>query len=460
MAQLLLECHSFRDGQTRTAIVASAADAHKTAITRSSNECDDALAIVRGFLKIDGGLSRLLQRVRYYEEGSTGWTELLWRLVELREPALGIDRLKELAKIMHFADISNNSRVLVFDRIAAKFPDVRFEVPNSWQDAIVLLADYTAEKMPAPLLLAQALGVQCELSTRHRLDKWLREAAKAAGLNSVRVRRNYPAKASAGKVVLTFEIWRGDVEPDKGYSASAFLSNGVSFENMGGGEYEDEKKLKLWVAGQLRDPRLAQRKPVLEFMLSDDLLSLDVDRWPVVPEEEDSLPLGLVYPLVIRSRWRLRDPIAAQFSEDWHHWWSRLRKNGCGMMRWVETPQGSEPNALYAELRNGKHCSVGFGFPSKSKPALSLFGRALRAGAPVLIWTRRDTGARVEDERELRSLVTGKLEDLPTKLLGKRLDAARAGGNDSGFYVSLLRDDPKRLLDGGREHLLTNEQLR
>jgi hypothetical protein len=182
----------------------------------------------------------------------------------------------------------------------------------------------------------------------------------------------------------------------------------------------------------------------LEFILPEEMFGEEFDRWPQYHDDIKSTPLGLIYPVVLRSRWRLRDPRAARHWADWEHWWDVLTTIGCSQMHWIGTPRDIRPDALYASLANGTPCGVGFGFAPRAKTALDLFGRALRAGAPILVWSRKTGASEAVARSELNSLVAGDVRTLPHRLLKRRRDAASKQGDDFGHNIAVIWDDSDR----------------
>ena len=460
LAVALLRCASFRDGQTRAAYASRSLAPH-AAPPRAASQEADAEAIVAACANVDGALSRLLIGVRRVEEGTEDWADLLWLVVGLKGPPLSVALLKRLAGIAENARPWKDALGAAFARAATRWPDANFEAPASWQDAVALLADHCAAGgVPGPLLLAIELAR--ELPRGHAsLEAWIADAEAETGVKAPA--RSMTPKAKVPVVTLEFEVFRGTIQPDRGFTASSFLSVGPITENLGSRECGTERELKEWVARQIGyaagDPRfVTAASKRIEFLLPDDLFGLDVDLWPLEPSKTGSLPIGLLYPVVVRSRWRARDPSAAKHAEDWRRWWRRLERTGCKTMHWTGSALASQPDSLFAVLKREEHCSVAFGFPSRGKPAMNLFGRALMAGAPVVVWSRRELSAHLNAEQDLRKWVAGRLKGLPDRLLKRRLAAREADKDDIGFHISLLCDEPGRTRPPGA--LLNDELLR
>ncbi|WP_326958153.1 VMAP-C domain-containing protein [Amycolatopsis sp. NBC_01286] len=192
----------------------------------------------------------------------------------------------------------------------------------------------------------------------------------------------------------------------------------------------------------------------LDFILSRDLLHLDVDQWQWEVETSIPEPLGCHFPMGVRSLERMK-------ARKWHRAW---------YVRWKELKAqagGGGPIALESgfwsprdEARNLRELTAWF----EAKPDLVAFvlsepprpftvesdeiAVGLRAGFPVMVWHREDCRSE-EFSHTVKELLHA--ED-PHHLLERlrliRLSAFAEGpeGSHVGSRLAILWDDPERMV--------------
>ena len=192
---------------------------------------------------------------------------------------------------------------------------------------------------------------------------------------------------------------------------------------------------------------------VIEFVLPESLLNLPVDQWRTGPEA-DARPVGIYYPVVVRSLEHRPDP---SLRWRWAEHLPPLRGDaqvgsqddaGVAPRAIVRVPSGdlvSRRRDWVEELRSIADGAVPF-LDNADPPHLRA---AVRAGVPVLLWSR-EPGSRPADARLLRTLGEGSLRDLPAKVMNLRREAAVSEASDHvGRHVTLLWDDPTRPVETG-----------
>lgn len=200
----------------------------------------------------------------------------------------------------------------------------------------------------------------------------------------------------------------------------------------------------------------------LEFVLSGELLNLDVDQWPWERDSPVAVPIGCRYSVVLRDLRRMR-------TKKWHRLWLR---------RWqLLANQLSRGGALAADAgywstsndeRGLREIVAAF---EKEADLLALvlsepprlwsdgggeIGMALRVGVPLILWDRNDC---TSDGfvTTARGLLYGRSPgELLDRVKAARVNAFSLGTetHHAGSSLSLLWDDPNRQVVPGPEFSL------
>jgi hypothetical protein len=184
----------------------------------------------------------------------------------------------------------------------------------------------------------------------------------------------------------------------------------------------------------------------VEFVLPWNLLNAPVDAWRKEIDSDWPTPLGMDYPIVVRSLDRLR---SRQWHRQWHARWRRVLPDAEAVPFWSR-PVGTEyPVRLEAELKADE---VTAALVLSEPPVPGSIGQlevraALRAGVPIVIWHRTDCGAPFREA--VAALFRGEgLARLPTRARELRQQAWRQEPQHRethlGRHLTLLWDDPDR----------------
>ncbi|MBH5333616.1 hypothetical protein IHE55_01850 [Streptomyces pactum] len=193
----------------------------------------------------------------------------------------------------------------------------------------------------------------------------------------------------------------------------------------------------------------------LEFLLAAEDLDLPVHLWLRDADTDVPVPLGMAYPVVVRSLERSRNPL-------WRRWWrSRWRMMDGAPERCrqlvvdgtdPETAVPGEPQALVARLvADPCVVSLVLGAP----PGRTVRGghqarAAWTAGLPVIIWDRRDrrSDELVEEFGQFTAGSGGSLARLRDGVTKLRVEAHTVDSavreQHLGRHVVLCWDDPTR----------------
>lgn len=280
---------------------------------------------------------------------------------------------------------------------------------------------------PPPLLifvddLAHAIGG----NTGAGLHRWIDDVAARLDVPRVDVRRLCQAagrrRAELAALWLMVHLEPDRADPDR-YFMSALLMRHDRTERV---LHRDDVARTLPELSRELDDVLAAVpdgldeqpwNPMIEFVLPRRLLGEPVDEWEF-GRSGFALPLGLRYPVVVRSLDRMRNP--------GHHadWWRksrRLTETGHRVnpdaLHCLEPPRDQRPDSarvLFARLTGHEQvvCLAVPHPPDASVPMASdPFEAGLAAGLPAVLWAREPV-----DPDEFFHLVRTVLADVPLEI--------------------------------------------
>jgi hypothetical protein len=196
----------------------------------------------------------------------------------------------------------------------------------------------------------------------------------------------------------------------------------------------------------------------LEFLLPNFLINLSVDQWRMGP-----VTLGVQYEVVVRSLTRFTE--LAGTHPRWQDKWTRARRaeffslDGepatvrlADAVSWLtERDAAQDPDQVYVTLirSDGPVCLLLTQPPAPDHDKALMV--ALRAGIPVLLWSRSPaadlagglSGLLADDGSSFR------MPDLPRRVLAFRRSSAGHGADDQDLArnLTLLYDDAGRVLE-------------
>ncbi|GHA68254.1 hypothetical protein ACIQRS_10290 [Streptomyces termitum] len=280
-------------------------------------------------------------------------------------------------------------------------------------------------------------------------------AALGAPLAALRAELGRAPAAQPAPACLVVQLCRSGMDPDR-YLLSHWrqLRPGPWRPERG----EDRLVTLAEVAGAV--DRLVQRteeewaartgRPVLEFILPFHLLNQELE-WPApAPGTDLPEPLGLVYPVVLRSLDRMR---AKAHHRKWRNRWQQLLDSPDTACHWDTADRRDHDAVRWSSelVADESLIAVALAAPPVQRPGTrSSLEVALRAGVPTVFWDRRPQPA-ADFRKRARKLLKGKAVDLPQRvqLLRKEAATATAGQRDThvGRHLAVLFDDPDRLVD-------------
>lgn len=183
----------------------------------------------------------------------------------------------------------------------------------------------------------------------------------------------------------------------------------------------------------------------LELILPRELLHVRVEEWVIESDTDVPTPLGLKYPLVLRSLERMR-------RADWHRElrgrWNHIGDEAVGEATYWCRPGGESisqlEQALTSERRLVSMVLSGSPVQPDAPSRVDELVVGLRTGLPVLIWDRESCEHQMFKEG-VRRLMQGDLTELPERVKSVRASATDPRGHDHGHLVVLL-DNPEHLV--------------
>ncbi|MFD9735642.1 hypothetical protein [Umezawaea sp. NPDC059074] len=340
---------------------------------------------------------------------------------------------------------------------------------STYLDAFSLLETLNArpDGLPKPMVLIEHLAAKARPDIALELHRWTSQQAELTGLTDELTAaradiRNAKAPITSSRELhgyLVFSLQR------IGTSGNSFelvhwrqlgLQNGW-FPHRAAEFVGDLVAVKYQVAALIEhiEGHWSEFEPTyrVEFVLSAELLNLDVDQWPW--ETDPLLPqlLGTRYSVVVRSLERMG---TQKWHREWRARWRELtaQLEGTGVITEESTCWGGDvsPSGLRrltaAFDRRPTAVSLVLGSPPRAESS----GRdeiavALRAGAPMILWHREDCDhGFVRTARELLHL--GGESHLLERVRLARADAFadEPEGEHRARALTLLYDDPHRMV--------------
>jgi hypothetical protein len=316
--------------------------------------------------------------------------------------------------------------------------------------------------LPKPLVFVEYLATRVRFELASELRGWADRQASRFGviteLQNVRRRLGHeplpvPSPKSHAYLVL---LLRPEGPSGERYRLSHWLQLDVS-----DGWHPDRGtdfvgglagvRLKVAELAERTAEAWARYEPRIhvEFILSVELLNLEVDQWQWETESIVPEPVGCRFSVVVRSLDRMK-------SGKWHGpWRSRWRE----LQRQLEEDGMIAPGACHqpesGDLwkltsvfeRDARLVSLVLADPPEkggSGEGQVLVG--LRAGIPVIVWHRRDCGSR-QFLDTVKELFRGDSDgNLLQRARFVRASALAEGADHVGKHLTILWDDPERIV--------------
>lgn len=408
------------------------------------------------------GLAALLDVVSELDGGSVELREVV-RLVAERDahdmwPEEERERLFSLLSGMIFKDF-----VDVYHQVAgANAPALPAE--TTYRAVFLTLETLNADAtgIPLPILFVEYLahGRRPELSAE--LRRWVdRQASRLDVITELRrLRRDFrapaPGPAPNDPAYLVLSLRRFGLSAEQ-YQLSHWsqIDLAEGWHPLRGEDFVgslDEVKRKVALLIEEVETRWAKFQPDIriEFLLSGELLNLDVDQWPwEVESPVPSAPIGCRYSFAIRSLERMRQ---GAWHRSWHTRWNvlaaQLQQYGAIEEESAQRAVGVDGiRSLVADFESNKELvSLTLSAPPDGSPTGGVeVAVGVRAGVPIMVWHRED--CRSEEFRmAAHEVLHGGSGDVLQRLKTLRTTAYRSPGAHVGRHMAVMWDDPRRPL--------------
>lgn len=185
-----------------------------------------------------------------------------------------------------------------------------------------------------------------------------------------------------------------------------------------------------------------------EFFLPIELLSWDIDAWPVW--DNDFVTLGARYPITVRMVERLLEPQKQKVCAD--SWQSYLQQPPDDDFHFlIDDAKYSRLRPLYAKLRQGNPISLGVRLPLDAMTnGQDIFRVLLEVGTPVAVWSRSTEQLCARSRCKIEEMVTQHVrqDNVAKAAFDLRLDAFAQEDEDSshpGTHLLHMVDNPSRI---------------
>ncbi|WP_007516498.1 effector-associated domain 2-containing protein [Pseudofrankia saprophytica] len=316
--------------------------------------------------------------------------------------------------------------------------------------------------LPPYLAFLDQVGVLLTPAITNQVGRFLRRQVNGAGLADQLADAHGRRTAQVGLVHLILQFERSELVDGQVEMTCWRQWPGIEgFEPCGTrlGSNDDLEAMAEDAIGELEE-LLAEGEQLvaLEFILPRPLLDLPVEHWRTENDTTLPRPIGLRYPVVLRSLERQR---RRRGQREWRLRWRALTKGATGFAHCDAFGVGGgehDHDRLQTRfLREDAMVALVLSGPPREDLAASELDIALNCGVPVVVWHR---GSRTEDaiaaaiQAFLGSATGGAgLTDLRERARRLRVDAhlARPDWPDLGRHLALMWEDPDRQPEQGPE---------
>ncbi len=363
--------------------------------------------------------------------------------------------LKQIKKILKPFSLPDHDELKI---IYERYVPLNFPTPENYQ--INNLLEYLAKMgsigdnyIPIFYFLIRLLPYADESQFKFRLEEWIREVAKKFELTGAQIDELFDFDKSQknlnNRIHLLIELEPEIDDFDENFIVHAWCVN--SQEKITNISLDDDQTFELQnmplLLGNLfqsinNDLIVANNELTIEFFLPFHLLCHSVEHWVVINSDQNNTPIGVRYPVVVRSRDRLQK---SGFWPSWKAFWDNRFYNESpdSSVVWMEKEQ---PRTIFSKFDQTDALCLVMTFPHKEiNPKTSMLVEAIKLGAPIALWARQiDKTDNIEEE--LKNLISeNSLAGLPERIRKKRVEKWEVEEeHKAGYNLSLLWDDPNK----------------
>jgi hypothetical protein len=186
----------------------------------------------------------------------------------------------------------------------------------------------------------------------------------------------------------------------------------------------------------------------LEFVLPMELLNLPVEWLPKNPDSDSTVPLAVIYPVVLRSLERLG---RREWHRRWRLRWDSLNTRSATTQTLPSIPAGNDGIDRLEIMLSRDHNHPGVVLsqpPVRDQTGGRALEMALRVGCPLIIWNRSTNGSDPDFRSIVDELQNGGIGNIPDHLAEQRREVAeldpRQRDQHPWYHIAVLWDDPDR----------------
>lgn len=436
-------------------------------VTEFTDARRHVFAIVLACVHRPRALRSLLRALRHLEPEATELEQIADVVSGMAPLELFSDddrrTITELLRGTDFPQLSECYRAAAGDQAAP--------LPSGRQDPVDVLArlehvNARPDGLPPALALLEHLALHAGDVLSQRLWQFSERQAAEMGLHAELAVLRGTISAVATEAVapteasLVLRVQPHGVLPDQ-YLLSEWRQTRAHWSPQRGGDYSGSLAELRVRAGELVAGAEGWAENAssisIEFILPKDLLNLPVDQW-LAPSDEVAMPIGIDYPVWLRSLERSRDK---EKHRRWRRRYAQLQAylqagdspiDDAVHRSQLDGPRHRHLQKLAAKLALAENVVLLVLADPPSCP--NSLGRqevaiAFKTGVPVLLWHREDCASKafqtaVEDLLADGGL--GKLLENVKKLRGQALISDDCDTHP-GSHLSILVDDPNRQVE-------------
>lgn len=467
-ALMRVSCLAELSGRNLVTRIVSDELEHPLPVVEYSQARTHLLSLVDACRQRPDGLSTLLYVLDRVEPGSKAMIEVRRVITEMiAYDTISPEDRKQLFSLLSGVVIPDIGGIYRFVAGAAAL-----DLPEqtTYQEMFRALETLNAnvDGIPKPIVFVEHLAARVRPDLAMELRRWVDVQAGRIGLETELAELRdqlagivLPAPPRRSDAYVIFQIERAGPAGDR-YRISTWRQLDVS-DGWSPDRGPDiiatgmtETKYRVAEVIEAVEGEWAQYEPNirLEFLLSAELLNLDVDQWQWETESRFPMPMGCRFFVSIRSLERMK---AKKWHRSWFSRWKELKAQvdanggvapGCGFRNRGSDSTGLRHLTAHLERSPAIVSLILSAPPVIGAPHADEVEIGLRAGIPVIIWHRETC-----DSEEFFAAVDEVLHDSSTRQLLDRARMIRAnafadgtGPKHVGSQLTIMWDDPERMV--------------